>query len=346
MNGTTEQISKHLASLGTSDPAVFRGLLKAALIVTEEHDVDVGPEGIQILTMDPGHYYMIDLSIPWTFFDRYDVVDERRICLNLKEILKLVFNRKSGKLKDSSLDIEIREDRIYFKGSGQLKGLKSYIVLEPMGEEVPRPRILFYSKVRMLTETLKRIVADCSLHEYMLITVGPDKIFFQNADGYGRLAENEIERWDDSILEFESEGVQVSAYKVDHLAAFMRALKPLTEVVTLELSDSMPMKISAEMPYDLKLDYYVAPNTDIEHIKDLIDDCYVKKADQAAQAEETEPEEIPEPEVPAEDPPEEPVIEVPAEVDPWTLREARIRYYLDNPGVVETPTSEQLQPYL
>lgn len=50
------------------------------------------------------------------------------------------------------------------------------------------------------------------------------------------------------------------------------------------------------------------------------------------------PEEIPElKEVPPEEVPE---------IGPWTLREARIKFYLAHPGRVETPPTEELKPYL
>jgi hypothetical protein len=52
--------------------------------------------------------------------------------------------------------------------------------------------------------------------------------------------------------------------------------------------------------------------------------------------------------VPHEDPAESVIEELPQApaIDDWTLRGARIQYYRDNPGVYETPTPEQLQPYL
>lgn len=367
MSGITEQIGI-TAVLETWYPALFRDILKSAAVVNEEVDLKVDPLGITVIAMNPSHEYMIDLFIPATLFHRFDVYEDQLIRLNLKEVLGLVFNRKSGKLKDSNLRIDIEGAQVTFTGEGQLSGKKAYNLLEPEEEEIPTPRIFFNSKVRILAETLKRIIADCSLHEYVLITVDPEKVLFQNADGYGRRAENQLDRYADDLLDLDSDGSQVSAYMVEYLAALMRVIRPLSEVVTLELSHCMPMKITVETPQDLRLNYYIAPNTDIEHIRDLVEGCYTRKKDQAAEEPE-ELEEVPE-EVPVfdvhddpydleeellEEVPEEVVallrvegpeeVPKPEEVDPWILRAARVKYYMDNPGVYETPTPEQLRPY-
>ena len=108
------------------------------------------------------------------------------------------------------------------------------------------------------------------------------------------LAENELDRHADDILGFHSDGQQVAAYKVEHLSTLMRAVKPLSELVTLELSHCMPIKMTVELPLDTRLVYHLAPVTDIDHIKDLIRGCY-RVTDEV-------PEEVPE-ETPIEEPP-------------------------------------------
>ena len=103
----------------TSEPAFFRDLLKAANAVVEEAEFVLDPEGIKLRSMDPSHISMIDLYIPHEFFDRYEVYEERRVCFNIKDVVKLVYGNKRGKLKDSSLWISIDEDGSRAHESGQ-----------------------------------------------------------------------------------------------------------------------------------------------------------------------------------------------------------------------------------
>ena len=280
----------------TSDPAFFRDLLKAANAVVEEAELVFDPEGIRLRSMDPSHISMIDLYVPREFFDRYEVYEERRVCFNIKDIVKLVYGNKRGKLKDSSLWIGIDEDRISFKGSGKLKGSKTYNLIEPYleEEEIPEPRIHFNSRISMVTGTLKRIIDDCNIHEYMLLTVYPSRVLFQNADGSGTLIENELTNYADDILELSADGEQCAAYSVEYLKDLVKVIKPLSEVVTLDISTKQPMRITADLSLGIQLIYYLAANTDNEHIKELIE---------GPQKEEPTVEEI-------EEPVEVPVIEV------------------------------------
>jgi proliferating cell nuclear antigen len=284
----------------TSDPAFFRDLLKAANAVVEEAEFVFDPEGIKLRSMDPSHISMVDLYIPCEFFDLYEVNKERRVCLNIKDVVKLVYGNKRGKLKDSSLWIGIDENRISIKGSGNLKSSKTYNLIEPYleEEEIPEPRINFNSRISMVTRTLKRIIDDCNIHEYMLITVDPSRVLFQNADGSGTLIENELTSFADDILELNADGEQCAAYSVEYIKDLVKVIKPLSEVVTLEISTKQPMKITADLPMDARLIYYLAANTDNEHIKELIE---------GPQKEEPTAEEI-------EEPVEVPVIEVDIDV--------------------------------
>ena len=92
----------------------------------------------------------------------------------------------------------------------------------------------------------------------MIITVDSDKVIFRCAnDDY--LEESTIDKYDDNILELYAAETQKAIYELEHLAKFPRALVKIAEVVTLEFSTDLPMRISADLPYESHLIYYIAP---------------------------------------------------------------------------------------
>ena len=244
------------ADFETSNPAFIRDLLKTIETVVEEATFDITPEGIQLIAMDPSHVAMIEVFVPDLGFDRYHVEGDRRITFNVAEVLKLVF-RKS--VKDASLRISLEETRILFEIRDSLRRRKYAPILEPMEEEVPVPKIYFKAQVRILTEALKRIVEDFTVSEHINIEVSPDKVTFY-ADGDLGREEVTLERYDDPILDLDSQGPQKAIYTLTYLVDFIKKVKAISEVVNLELSEDMPIRITAELPIsDARLIFYAAP---------------------------------------------------------------------------------------
>ena len=246
------------AEFETSNLAIFRDVLKAVTVVNEEAEITIDPQGLKIIQMGPDHVCMVDLNLSRGFFDHYEVKDDRRFALNLKEVIKLLFNRKTGKLKDSNLEISIDTDRIKFKGSGQLRGVKTYNLLDPLEEEVPPPKVIFRAKTRILANSFKKIIDDCTVNSNISITADPDLLVFKcENDDY--LEEHKIDRYADDMLDLWSDGTQKAIYELEYLGNFARALKKISDVVTLEFTTDLPMKISADLPYESHLIYWTAP---------------------------------------------------------------------------------------
>jgi len=175
METSTELV--RVADLETYSPAFFRDVLKAAALVNEEPDIILDPEGLRIIQMGPSHIVMVDLHLTRGFFDSFNVVEDIRGSLNLKDLNKRLFNRKTGKLKDSSLKLDIEGDKWTFTGSGKLSGVKTFNMLDPHEDDTPTPNLIYNAKVRLLTDTFKQVIDDCSVNPHMTITLDSDKAF-------------------------------------------------------------------------------------------------------------------------------------------------------------------------
>lgn len=258
---TSKQIVEvRVADLEIHDPAFFRDLLKAVYATTEEPILTLDPEGIRIKNMDPGHAYMIDLFIPRDYFGTYNVVEERKISFNLKDLLKLVFPR--GKMKDTTILMRIEVERIVFeikRGGSRVR--KTLPLIEPYEGEIPEVDLTYKARVKTLTSTMIRTLKDCSAIESdrVLITVDLEEITFRNNEGDSLEVTNIYDKAADEILDFNTDGKQEAYYNIEYLKTIIKALKPITEALTLELSTDIPMRITAEFPIiDGHLIYYLA----------------------------------------------------------------------------------------
>lgn len=260
---TEKELVRAEAGLEIEDPAFFRDLIKAVSKVTEEPILTLDPEGIRVMQMSHDHRAMVDLFIPRDYFWTYNVYEERKICFNAKDLLKLIFKR--GKMKGTLILMRIEEYRIHFdiKQGGRCTK-KVLPLIEPIEEKTPEPKLYYNSRVKIITETLINSIQDAKTIDdvnHMLITVNDNEISFTGVNSDYEV-ENTYNQYADEILSFITEGTQKTYYDIDTLLTLVKTLKPITEAITLEYSTDMPIRITPELPIDGHLMYHLAPCVD------------------------------------------------------------------------------------
>jgi DNA polymerase III sliding clamp (beta) subunit (PCNA family) len=252
------------ADLEIHDPAFFRDLLKAVSKITKEPVTTLDPEGIRVKQYDPSHVMLVDLFIPSGYFETYNVYEERTIIFNVDTLLKLIF--KPGKMKGTAILMRIEAERIVFdikQGGGRVN--KTLPLIDSQEDPAPYLKGLsFNSGVKILTAPLIRTLEDSKTLDdsnNVLITFKAEDISFRGVDG-DYVAENTYNKYADEILEYRAEGIQKAYYNVDCMLTLVKALKPISEALTLELATNAPIRITPELPDNLRLIYYLAPCTD------------------------------------------------------------------------------------
>ena len=243
------------------DPTFLRDLLKAANITVEDANLEIGPTGIRVASMDPSHETMVSLFIPCEAFDAYDVEVPFTVCFNVKEALTILFGKGNRSLKDVDLGLVFKEDVIEAEvKKNRSKQVKTIRLMEPLEEETPEPRISYKAKADMTLKALKQVIEDCTVSELFKVTAACEGIRFTCTDGEDWLEENYLEKDADELLRLTVEGTQKAQYRVKNFKGFMKGLRPLTDTVTLEYSEDMPMKLTAWLPWvNAQLVYYSAP---------------------------------------------------------------------------------------
>lgn len=234
----------------------FIGLLKT---ISEEMQLDVSAEGIKTMTMDPAHICMIKASMKPELVDAFVAPKEpEKIYINLAEMLK--FLDRIG--KDEQVKINYDEGRakvnIHATKGGHRRRF-TMPVLEPMEEEVPDPKINFKSSGRLLTQAVRRAIKDSNLvSEHMRIELTKEQMKLSAVGDIGE-AYNEWDRGSDELLELKAEEDAKAIFTLTYLTDIFNALHPLCDVVTIDVSTDMPLKITAEPSEPLEIEIYLAP---------------------------------------------------------------------------------------
>lgn len=247
--------------------AEFKKVVKALSLVNEEISFEFDAEGLHVCTMDPSHVGMVKLDLPVGYFDRWAGFDGRPspwvvMSVDVGDMLKMLKRVTKADSVRLVYDPGVDEDKGFLwltDRSRDFSVKKTFPVLEGLGDEVPTPKIFFKAKARILSGILLKKVlpnlGDVSGH--CSIGISTDVAVFKAVGDLGG-AEVLLGRDNDNVLEIRCDEASKSTFEVDRLLEMFKGLVPLSEVVTLSLSDDMPVEIDAELPQGT-LVYHLAP---------------------------------------------------------------------------------------
>jgi proliferating cell nuclear antigen len=235
----------------------FRSLVKALSVIVEEGTFIMNEAQVKLLAMDPSHVAMVDFELPSSFFDSYKCESEPKLSINIKEFLRFL-DRVD---RDEQVRIALNEEKarltIHCKRGGHSRRFEMPI-LEPLDEEVPQPKIFFKGKARLTSDALRMAIRDASLvSEHVKVEMDEDNLKI-NAEGDMGSSFSEWETDSDDILELKVDEPSNATFTLSYLQDIANAAGANSEVVTIELSTDMPIKMDFEIPLG-RLVYYLAP---------------------------------------------------------------------------------------
>ena len=235
----------------------FKDLLEALNALSEEIEFTANPEGLTAMQMDPSHCAMFVLKMPSTAFERWDVVEEQKFSVNVttlvKKILKNVYKEESVEF---SIDPERARLDVILRSN--ITRRKDMPVLEPIDEEVPIPKIFFKAHARVVMKGLVKALKDFNaLSEHTTIAFENDALTLRQRGDSGAQS-TPFEKYGDNLLDIKYEEDTKSTFTESYLEKIVKAIQPLSEVVNIDLSTDMPVKISPELDVGT-LEFYIAP---------------------------------------------------------------------------------------
>ncbi len=244
-----------------SDARLWRNMLAAISTLIEEADFNAAPEGIKLRSMDPSHVAMVDFEWNKSAFEEYTCLQPTKIRLNVSDIVKKLRGAGQEPL-EMSYDENTKKLSMVIKG--KWKTTFTLPTLDPGDEEVPTPKIAFNTKIKMISSSFKDIIDQIqTVSDNVRLETTPEKF---TAEAVTELsgAKIELEKGSDVLLELEVKEPCKATFNLNYLAEISKAGSMAAELVTLEFSSNMPVKLEYEMPQQGKLQYYLAPRIEAE----------------------------------------------------------------------------------
>jgi proliferating cell nuclear antigen len=135
--------------------------------------------------------------------------------------------------------------------------------LDPAQEEVPTPKITFNSKVKLTTSILRDIIDDVrAVSDSVRLEATPERLTALAASELSS-AVIELDKGSEMLLELDVKETKAT-FNLNYLSEITKAGASTSEIVTVEFSSNMPIRLQFEIPQQGRLQYYMAPRLEKE----------------------------------------------------------------------------------
>jgi len=245
-----------------ADAKMLKDMMGAISILVDEATFDLTADGIKLRAMDPSRVAMVDFEWPKTVFDEYSCSDNAKMCINISELLKLL--RRTGKDESVELSIDDKTGKLKIAIRGKYSRTFNMPTLEAMDEEVPTPKVNFNVKAKTTTQGLREAIEDASLVSDHVRIAADSKKMVMNASGDIMGATIEFKAGDDVLLEISAKEDSKATFSLSYLSEILKASLSTSEIVIIEFSTDMPIKLDFQQEKEGKLKFYLAPRIEVE----------------------------------------------------------------------------------
>ncbi|MBS7645815.1 MAG: proliferating cell nuclear antigen (pcna) [Candidatus Bathyarchaeia archaeon] len=245
-----------------SDAKLFRNLMSAVSTLVEEANFDLDPGGLKVRAMDPSHVAMVDLDLPKDAFQEYECSQYATVRLSLDGLIRLLKRAKPNETIEITYNVETRKIELTVKD--EVKKEFRISTLEAVEEKAPTPKIAFRAKVKMASTSLKEIIEDAqAIGDSVAFEATPEK-FTVLVEGELNAARFELDNDSPAVIEFAVDEPSKASFNLTYLADMVRAGASSSEILSLEFSTNMPLKLEFPLPQSGALSYYLAPRIEAE----------------------------------------------------------------------------------
>lgn len=245
-----------------SDARLFKNILSAVSALVDEVNFNLTPNGIKLRSMDPSHVAMIDLELPNEIFKEYKCPKPITIRISLDGFLKLLKRAKNNETVKMTYNEEKR--KIECAVTNDVKKLFKIPTLEALDEETPTPKITFKSKIKMTSNAFKEIIEDAqSISDSVSLETSSNQLIVVAEDELSS-ARFEMDENSSAILEMSVDEASKASFNLMYLTDMVKAGTGISEIIILEFSKDMPLKLYFPLPQSGILSYFLAPRIEAE----------------------------------------------------------------------------------
>lgn len=236
------------------DQQMFSQVVKSIGTLVEEATINVNVEGLTFRGMDPSHVAMLDIAIPNSAFEKYNVQDESKFAFRVDEFVKIIQS-----LNKTQIEIEITEDNnMIISQKGSRTKLK---LIDTSATDTPLPRIPYDARIGIHVQDFKQALKQISVvSDYLTIDASESFVEFSGKGDNGESCK-QYEKGCEEITDLDVKEHSVSTYSLEYLNPIVKTITK-DSALSIDYSSVKPLRLSIRPDNVSRIDFYLAPRVE------------------------------------------------------------------------------------
>jgi len=230
-------------------------VIKLADLLVQEITLTIDPEGMTLRTMDPSHVALLDIAMPNSLFEKYEVNGINNFGIRTDEILNLV---KEFDKKDF-ISMRINADNNLILENHELS--YSVRLIESVENNCPLPKIPYDSLVTIPGNDLKKYLSKLNVvSEYLTISTDNYNCILGSKGDLGE-CKIRLEKGMEQLIEIVTKLNSSGTYSLEYLMPYFKAMLTNTSH-QLEFSSQKPLRVNSKIFNIGHCHFYLAPRVE------------------------------------------------------------------------------------
>lgn len=235
----------------------WKAVAAAIKTLVEEATFEATNEGLSFRAMDPSHVALVDLMMPNSSFEKYEVDKPFKFSVRVEDFVKLISRSDA---KDSVEISSTEEDAISVKFANGYKREFTIHLIESSSGAAPLPKLEFDTKVTFTKSILEKILGDISaVSDQVAIQATKDKLTFSGKSDIGA-ASIGLEKNDADVLDMQVKMDSKATYSIDYLANIIRTAGSASDTLVCNFSTKKPILLEFKLnDQGARIHFFLAP---------------------------------------------------------------------------------------
>ncbi len=241
----------------TASSVEWKAIAAAVKTLVEEATFEANTEGLTFRAMDPSHVALIDLLVPNSALERFEVDKPFKFSVRVEDLVKLI-GRSDAK---DSIEISSTEnDAILFRFQNGYKREFTIHLIESSSGPAPLPKLEFDTKITLTKAIFEKVLSDINVvSDQVTIQAVKDKLTFSGKSDVGA-ASITLEKNDADILELQVGAESKATYSIDYLISITKALGSVSDTLVCSFSSKKPILLAFKLnDLGARVNYFLAP---------------------------------------------------------------------------------------
>ncbi len=227
---------------------------KVISTLVEEATFCIDVEGITFRGMDPSHVALVDIALPNSMFEKYDVEGESKFAVRIEELTKLVkqFDKKSG------INVTIKDEELILSNREFTYKLR---LIESSATDTPLPKIPYDARAELTNKVLSNYLQKLNVvSDYATFETNEQDFVLSGKGDLGEL-EIRLERGHEDLMDLNVRENSISTYSLEYLIPHFKQFQPGTPQI-VEYSTAKPLRIESKVNNVGRMHFYLAPRVE------------------------------------------------------------------------------------